>query len=96
MRATRFKIFITRSDKNGAHTFKINAFSNFFIFQLGPISAWHLLGFPNRVVFNDWGTSRPCLFPPMAVKSKPPAVRVVVDSGLNILKLIACFVDCKL
>jgi hypothetical protein len=21
---------------------------------------------------NDWGTSRPCLFPPMAVKSKPP------------------------
>ena len=29
---------------------------------------------------NDWGTSRPCLFPPMAVKSKPPAVRVVVDS----------------
>jgi len=30
---------------------------------------------------NDWGTSRPWLFPPMAVKSKPPAVRVVVDSG---------------
>jgi uroporphyrinogen decarboxylase len=34
----------------------------------------------HRVVFNDWGTSRPCIFPPMAVKSKPPAVRVVVDS----------------
>jgi len=29
---------------------------------------------------NDWGTSRPCLLPPMEVKSKPPAVRVVVDS----------------
>jgi len=28
---------------------------------------------------NDWGTSRPCLFPLLAVKSKPPAVRVVVD-----------------
>jgi hypothetical protein len=47
------------------------------------------LGFPkrvlrtrfHRVVFNEWGTSRPCLFPPMAAKSKPPAVRVVVDSG---------------
>jgi hypothetical protein len=34
----------------------------------------------HRVVFNDWGTSRPCLLPPMAVKLKPPAVRVVVDS----------------
>jgi hypothetical protein len=33
----------------------------------------------HRVVFNEWGTSRPCLFPPMAAKSKPPAVRVVVD-----------------
>jgi hypothetical protein len=30
---------------------------------------------------NDWGTSYPCLFPPMAVKSKPPALRVVVDTG---------------
>jgi len=48
-----------------------------------------LLGFPNRVrstrfhrvVFNDWGTSCPCLLPPMAAKSKPPALRVVVDSG---------------
>ena len=29
---------------------------------------------------NDRGTSRPYLFPPMAVKSKPPAMRVVVDS----------------
>ncbi|MGD9228565.1 MAG: hypothetical protein PVF26_18815 [Desulfobacterales bacterium] len=29
---------------------------------------------------NDWGASRLCLFPPVAVKSKPPAVRVVVDS----------------
>ena len=28
----------------------------------------------------DRGTSRPGLFPPMAVKSKPPAVGVVVDS----------------
>jgi Xaa-Pro aminopeptidase len=37
------------------------------------------LGFPNRVVFNEWGTSRPCLLPPAAVKSKPPALRVVVD-----------------
>jgi len=47
------------------------------------------LGFPNRVfrtrfhrvVFNDWGTSCPCLLPPLAVKSKPPAMRVVVDSA---------------
>jgi len=30
---------------------------------------------------NDWSASRPCLLPPMAVKSKPPAVRMVVDSG---------------
>jgi hypothetical protein len=30
---------------------------------------------------NDWDTSRPCILPPMAVKSKPPAARVVVDSG---------------
>jgi hypothetical protein len=29
---------------------------------------------------NDWGTSRLCLFTPMAEKSKPPALRVVVDS----------------
>jgi hypothetical protein len=28
---------------------------------------------------NDRGTSRPCLLPPVAVKSKPPALRVVVD-----------------
>jgi len=42
------------------------------------------LGFPNRVIFNDWGISRPCLSPPMAVKSKPPAARVVVDSMLKI------------
>jgi len=34
----------------------------------------------HRVVFNDWGTSRLCLLPPLAGKSKPPAVRVVVDS----------------
>jgi hypothetical protein len=33
---------------------------------------------------NDRGTSRPCLFPPMAVKSKPPAVRMVVDSKLRV------------
>ena len=31
-------------------------------------------------VFNDRGTSRPCLLPPMAIKSKPPAVLVIVDS----------------
>ena len=29
---------------------------------------------------NDRGTVCPCLFPPLAVKSKPPVVRVVVDS----------------
>jgi len=28
---------------------------------------------------NERGTARPCLLPPLAVKSKPPAVRVVVD-----------------
>jgi hypothetical protein len=28
---------------------------------------------------NDWGTSRPGLLPPMAIKSKPPAARVVVE-----------------
>ena len=33
----------------------------------------------HRIVFNDWGASRPCLLPLMAVKSKPPALRVVVD-----------------
>ena len=43
------------------------------------------MGFPNRCFApgstrNDWGTSRPCLFPPLAVKSKPPTLRVVVDS----------------
>ena len=38
---------------------------------------WHAPGFTR----NDWGTSRPCLLPPVAVKSKPPALRVVVDSG---------------
>jgi len=37
---------------------------------------WHASGSTR----NDWGTSRPCLLPPMAVKTKPPAVRVVVDS----------------
>jgi len=42
------------------------------------------LGFPNRVVFNDRGTARPCLLPPAAVKSKPPAVRVVANSALLI------------
>jgi hypothetical protein len=50
-----------------------------------------LLGFPNpataglrtrfhRVVLSDRGTACPCLLPAMAVKFKPPAVRVVVDS----------------
>ncbi|MGD9182563.1 MAG: hypothetical protein PVG15_13870 [Desulfobacterales bacterium] len=43
------------------------------VFQTGCIAP----GFTR----NDWGTSRPCLLPPMAVKSKPPALRVVVDSG---------------
>jgi hypothetical protein len=37
----------------------------------------------HRVVFNDWGTSRPA-FTAMAVKSKPPAMRVVVDSQRDI------------
>jgi hypothetical protein len=32
---------------------------------------------------NDWGPSRPCILPPVAVKSKPPAMRVVVDSEKN-------------
>ena len=32
---------------------------------------------------NDWGTSRPCFLPPRAVKSKPPALRVVVDSRVR-------------
>ena len=41
------------------------------------------LGYPTR---NDWGTSRPCLLPFMAVKSKPPALRVVVDSECGKLK----------
>ena len=36
----------------------------------------------HRVVFNDWGTSRP----PMAVKSKPPAWRVVDDSECGKLR----------
>jgi hypothetical protein len=42
---------------------------------------------------NDWGTLRPCLLPPMAVKSKPPALRVVVDSkAIFIKKRVANFV----
>jgi hypothetical protein len=32
---------------------------------------------------NDRGTACPCLLPPMAVKSKPPAVRVVVGPNLK-------------
>jgi hypothetical protein len=44
-----------------------------WVFQTGCVAP----GFTR----NDWGTSRPCLLPPMAVKSKPPALRVVVDSG---------------
>jgi hypothetical protein len=38
----------------------------------------------HRVVSNDWGTSRPCLLPPLAVKSKPPALWVVVDSAFQL------------
>jgi hypothetical protein len=47
----------------------------------GEIHAEYFWVFQTR---NDWGTSRPCLLPPMAVKSKPPAVRVVVDSACRI------------
>jgi hypothetical protein len=32
---------------------------------------------------NDRVTSRPCLLPPVALKSKPPAVRVVVEPDLK-------------
>jgi hypothetical protein len=32
---------------------------------------------------NDRGTACPCLLPPMAVKSKPPAVRVIVGPDLK-------------
>jgi hypothetical protein len=54
------------------------------------------LDFPNRVlrtrfhrvVFNDRGTSRHCLLPPMAVKSKPPALRVVVDPAVFTTNII--------
>ncbi len=49
--------------------------SFYWVFQTGCFAP----GFTR----NDWGTSRPCLFPPMAVKSKPPAVRVVVDSNIE-------------
>jgi hypothetical protein len=35
----------------------------------------------HRLVFNDCGISRPCLFPPLAVKSKRPVARVVVDQA---------------
>ena len=42
--------------------------------------AWHENPRFHRVVFNDWGTSRPWFFPPMADESKPPAPRVVGDS----------------
>jgi hypothetical protein len=38
---------------------------------------WHAPGFTR----NDRGTSRPCLLPPTALKSKPPALQVVVDSA---------------
>ena len=36
---------------------------------------------------NDRGTACPCLLPPLAVKSKPPAVRVVVDSFIDRFKI---------
>ena len=47
------------------------------------------MGFPNRVlrtrfhrvVLNDWGTACACFWPPLAVTSKPPAMRVIVGSG---------------
>ncbi|MDH3885992.1 MAG: hypothetical protein OET63_17360 [Desulfobacterales bacterium] len=48
----------------------------YWVFQTGR--------FASGSTRNDWGTSRPCLFPPMAAKSKPPAVRVVVDSKLRV------------
>ncbi len=46
-----------------------------WVFQTGCFAA----GFTR----NDWGTSRPCILPPVAVKSKPPAVRVVVEPDLQ-------------
>jgi hypothetical protein len=33
---------------------------------------------------NDWGTSCPCLLPPLTVKDTPPAVRAVVGSWLRL------------
>jgi len=46
-----------------------------WVFQTGCFAA----GFTH----NDRGTACPCLLPPMAVKSKPPAVRAVVEPDLK-------------
>jgi hypothetical protein len=40
---------------------------------------------------NDWGALRPFIFPLIAVNSKPPAVRMVVDASIRKYLL-----DCKL
>ncbi|MGD2187064.1 MAG: hypothetical protein PVI71_13090, partial [Desulfobacterales bacterium] len=46
------------------------------------------------VVFNDWSTARLCHFPPMVVKFRPRAVRLVVDlpflRGINRIKRFTC------
>jgi hypothetical protein len=57
------------------------------------------LGFPSRVLgtrfhrvdFNDQGTACLCFLPPLAVKSKPPAMRVVVDSVHALKKIVLTF-----
>ncbi|MBW2486996.1 MAG: hypothetical protein JRE72_06225 [Deltaproteobacteria bacterium] len=61
------------------------------VLSLRPSSGNHILayltsGFEsflkrlNAFARNDWGTARPSLLPRMAVKSKPPAERAVLDS----------------
>ena len=50
-----------------------------WVFQTGCIAPGS-----TALFFNDWGTSGPRILPPIAVKSKPPALRVVVDSAKRI------------
>jgi hypothetical protein len=65
-----------------ASAFDLLNISNFLI-GFFKADVWHENPRFHRVVFNDGATARPCLLPPLAVKSKPPAVRVVVDSEVK-------------
>jgi L-ascorbate metabolism protein UlaG (beta-lactamase superfamily) len=63
---------------------------NNWVFQIPPRRDFARESTVSTALFSTiWGTSRPCLLPPMAVKSKPPALRVVVDSHILVALVIA-------